>query len=140
MSLRWSDSHIEVLGSRLAHDGKQVWDPALKKFQKILSSWSRQKLSFRGRALIVNSLGLSRFWYLGSVVPIDDDFVKKVNKLSFSFLWARPREWLCRSSVMTPLKQGGLGVVDMSRKLVSLRVMWVKGFFCGTEHPWCSFF
>ena len=103
VSLRWSNSHIEALGSRLAHDGKQAWDPALKKFEKILSSWSRRKLSFWGRALIINSLGLSHFWYLGSVVPIDD-FVKKINKLSFSFLWARPCEWLCRSLVTSPLK------------------------------------
>ena len=140
VDLRWSSSHIEALGSRLSHDGEQTWGPALQKLDKTLSSWQHRKLSFRGRALIINSLGLSRFWYLGSVVPIDSDLVKKLNKITFPFLWARPREWLSRASVTQPLRQGGLGVVDVSRKLSSLRVMWVKRFFCGDEHPWFSFF
>ena len=103
VDLRWSSSHIEALGSRLSHDGEQTWGPALQKLDKTLSSWQHRKLSFRGRALIINSLGLSRFWYLGSVVPIDSDLVKKLNKITYPFLWARPREWLSRASVTQPV-------------------------------------
>ena len=66
--------------------------------------------------------------------------VKQINKITYPFLWAQPREWLSRTSVTQPLRQGGLGVVDVTRKLSSLRVMWVKRFFCGDEHPWFSFF
>ena len=69
-----------ALGSRLSKDGDTNWGPSLKKLEKVLSSWRHRKLSFRGRALVANSLGLSTFWYLGAVVAMDSALISAVNK------------------------------------------------------------
>ena len=129
-----------ALGSRLSNDGDTNWGPSLKKLEKVLSSWQHRKLSFRGRALIANSLGLSTFWYLGAVVAMDSALISAVNKLIFPFVWGKKREWLSRSSVIQPANKGGLGVVDFWRKLVSLKVMWVKRFLFLPGDRWHLFF
>ena len=47
---------------------------------------------------------------------------------------------MARTSVIQPLHQGGLGVVDITSKLLSLRAVWLRRFFCHPHHPWSSFF
>ena len=64
----------------------------------------------------------------------------KINKFLFPFVWNKKREWMARSSVIQPLSQGGLGVVDISDKLLSLRSVWLRRFFSHPHHPWSSFF
>ena len=102
-AIQWSSAEIKVLGSRLNNDGTQDWGPSLKKLETILQTWRSRKLSFRGRALIINSLGLSRFWYLGAVVPINKDLITQINKIIFPFLWACPHEGLSRAPGSQPL-------------------------------------
>ena len=62
--LDWSSSHITVMGSRLSNDGTESWGKSLRSLDSMLASWSSRSLSYHGRALIANTLGLSRFWYL----------------------------------------------------------------------------
>jgi hypothetical protein len=47
---------------------------------------------------------------------------------------------MARSSVSQPLAQGGLGVVDVSCKVASLRAVWLRRFFSHCPHPWTVFF
>ena len=140
VDLRWSSTHIIVLGAKISPDATQDWDPALKALALVFSSWERRKLSYRGRALVASSLGLSRLWYLSSVAPLRPDIISRVNQLAFRFIWNNHGEWLQRSSVCLPLRSGGLGMVHVDSKLASLHVMWVKRFLVGPAHPCKSFF
>ena len=138
--LKWSSSHIEVLGMRISSEGDQDWEPALRKLEEVFLSWQRRQLSYRGCALVACILGASCFWYLGSTVPVDSRLIFRINQLLFRFIWDGKGEWFRWSSVVQPLLRGGLGVVNVASKLASLRVMWVKCFLVGPEHPWKCFF
>ena len=85
-------------------------------------------------------LGVSRFWYLGSTVPVDSHLAPRISRSVFSFIWDYKREWLSRSSASLPPSLGGLGAIDIASKLASLRVMWIKHFLVGRKHPWKCFF
>ena len=84
-------------------------------------------------------LGISRFWYLGSTVPVSSDLAPRITRSVFAFVWSNKREWLSRSSASLPPSQGSLGVVNIASKLASLRMMWVKSFLVGRYHPWKCF-
>ena len=47
---------------------------------------------------------------------------------------------MARSSASLPPSHGGLSTVDIASKLASLRVLWIKRFLVGREHPWKCFF
>ena len=137
---RWSASSITVLGCQILPGGSQEWGPLVGKLTSIIDTWKARKLSFRGRALIINSLGLSKFWYRASVCYMPPNIINEINSQIFPFVWGKKREWLCRTSVTQSVGQGGLSVTNLSRKLSSLHIQWVKRFLLGEDHPWKYFF
>ena len=95
--LDWSSAAITVLGSQLSNDGEEHWEKKLQQLDTIFSGWKSRTLSFHGRALIANTLGLSLFWYLLSFVCLPASTLKQINAKVFSFVWQKKREWLARS-------------------------------------------
>ena len=140
VDLKWTSSYIELLGARISPDGSQDWEPALKALDCVFVSWQHRRLSYRGRALVACKLGVSRFWYLGSTVPVDSHLAHRISGSVYSFIWDYKREWLSRSSASLPPSRGGLGAIDIASRLASLWVMWIKRFLVGHEHPWKCFF
>ena len=138
--LDWSTESIMVLGSQLANDGDELWSKPIKTLTTLLSSWKRRSLSYHGRALVANTLGLSMFWYLASFRIIPVDVIQQINTLIYAFIWQKPREWLARSSFTQRPSQGGLGLVDVACKTSSLHVQWIKRYFTTPDMPWKSFF
>ena len=92
----------------------------------MLASWTPRQLSFHGRALVTNTLGLSIFWYLASFLSVPDSIVSRINSHAFSFIWNKNREWLARTTVTQRPSQGGLGLVDLKRKINALHVLWIR--------------
>ena len=138
--LDWSSSHITVMGSRISNDDTESWDKSIQSLDSLLACWSSRSLSYHGRALVANTLGLSLFWYLASVACLPLATLKDINKRIFSFVWNKKREWLARSSVTQRSLQGGLGLIDVQRKVQSLHVLWVRRLATGETLPWAHFF
>ena len=78
VELLWSSSHITVLGSRIGNDLQADWEPLYENLANLLTSWKQRTLSFHSCSLIVNSLGLSTFWYLAykTLKPCDKTLIK----------------------------------------------------------------
>ena len=140
IALGWSNVEIIVLGSRISNDNEEQWESKIKALKTTLKACNRRALSFRGRARIANMLGLSTLWYLCTFSAIPEAIIKAVNGEVFPFAWRKKREWLARSSVTQRPNQGGLGVVDVHRKMLSLHVLWVKRLIFRPNLPWTSFF
>jgi hypothetical protein len=148
IQLNWSSDAITVLGCRIANIEGADWNALVEKLERQLGVWKerqlgvwkQRQLSFRGRALIVNTLGLSLFWYQATAFDMPKVVVTKVNKIVFPFVWGKKREWMARTSVVQPISEGGLNVIDINNKLLSLRAVWLGWFFIHHSHPWASLF
>jgi hypothetical protein len=139
VDLDWTNEAIVALGSRISNDSNENWDVPLKKYEDLLISWRQRSLSFRGHTLIVNTLGLSLFWYLATFESIPQSLIVKINGLTFPYIWGKKHEWLARTSVIQPTKDGGLGAVDVDKKIMSLHCLWIKRYLLGPRHGWHSF-
>ncbi|CAB3997113.1 Hypothetical predicted protein, partial [Paramuricea clavata] len=129
VALNWSSESITVLGCRIGNDVVPDWDSLLTKFESQLSLWKSRQLSFRGRALIANVLGLSLFWYQATVFDVPKVVIAKINKILFPFVWNKKKEWMARSSVVQPLHDGAL------RTWVSARISYsLLGSYSFVEH------
>ena len=140
VKLQWSSDSICVLGSRLANEASEDWASKVEALSSIFSAWRPRHLSYHGRALIANTCGLSILWYLASFSCLPAGVIKQINSAVFSFIWQRKSEWLARSSVTQRPALGGLGVVDIPRKVKSLHVLWIKRLTLHPDLPWTSFF
>ena len=139
--LKWTDKHLILLGCRVGNDVLPDWDILLTKFKAKISSWSMRTLSLQGRTLLANTLGLSLFWYQATIFDLPKTVAHAVNKLLFPFIWNKHREPIARSSAVAPRHQGGLGVVHVGTKILSLRVIWIRRLLTSRYTvPWPALF
>ena len=128
--LDWSSTKIKTLGVVVGPGDLEVdnWQPRIDAVEKVLSSWRQRSLSFRGKALVINALALSRVWYVASLIHMPDWVTLKLVKLAFHFFWGGKRELVRRVVIVQPPDQGGFSVVDVQRKVSSLLAQWVRRF------------
>lgn len=128
--LDWSSVKIKTLGVFVGPGDLEVdnWQPRIDAVEKGLSSWRQRSLSFKGKALVINALALSRVWYVASLIHMPDWVILKLVRLAFQFFWSGKRELVRRSVVVQPPDQGGFSVVDVRQKVSSLLTQWVRRF------------
>ena len=140
VGLDWSSTMIKILGVFIGvGDTEEAnWRPRIAAVENVLSSWRQRQLSFRGRALVINALALSRVWYVASLVHMPAWVLKELNTLIFNFFWKGKRDLVSRSVVVQPSLFGGFSVVNVKFKVWSLAAQWVKRF-ASSPSGWTAF-
>ena len=141
VALLWSSVKLKVLGAFIGPGDLEEdnWRPRLTAIENTLNAWRARHLSYRGRALVINALGLSRIWYLASVIPVPDWVVRELNSLVFKFFWKGKVDLVARTVVVQPCCAGGFGVVSIQLKVYALLVQWVRRFVVSSS-SWALFF
>ena len=98
------------------------WLPRINKLEKSINLWKSRSLSFIGKSLVINIVGLSKFYYLARVLTLPEWVIRKVNRIIWPFLWGLKIETVTRSSLSCSVSEGGLGIVNLPLKCDSLRV------------------
>lgn len=123
VSLDWSSVKINVLGVFLGpcNLDEDNWRPRI---DAVANTHSRRQciLSFRGRALIINALALSRVWYVASLVHMSPWVRGELVRLVFKFFWKDKRDLVLQSVVVQAPSVGGFSVVNVKLKVQSLLV------------------
>ena len=138
--LDWSSSKLKVLGVFIGVGDLEAdnWRPRIDAMERVLNSWRSRSLSFRGKALVVNALALSRVWYVASLVHMPPWVLKELSSLAFSFFWSGKHELVLCSVVVQPSLFGGFSVVDVKLKVWALLGQWVRRF-ASSSSGWVSF-
>ena len=140
VGLDWSSSKLKVLGVFIGVGDLEAdnWRPRIDAVERVLNSWRSRSLSFRGKALVVNALALSRVWYVASLVHMPPWALKELSSLAFSFFWSGKCELVSCSVVVQPSLFGGFSVVDVKLKVWALLDQWVRRF-TSSSSGWVSF-
>ena len=96
--------------------------------ENVLSSWHQRSLSYRGKALVINALALSRIWYVASVIHMPQWVLRELNKAVFNFFWNGKPDLVTRDVIVQPPSCGGFSVVNIQLKIWALLLQWVKRF------------
>ena len=98
----------------------------------------KRGLSYKGKATVINSLNLSKFWHsLRHFNPSKQFFQKMISKLSAFMNDIQDTAKLRTVSwdLMTrPLAEGGLGVIDPRSQHLALQLRWAKPIMTHTWH------
>ena len=130
VSIHWSSDRLKVLGVFIGYGdmGAANWRPRLDAFCRCVDSWRSRALSFSGKSVVLNSLALSRIWYVGSLVPLPDSFRLELTTKIFDFFWSGKRDLVARKVLYHSKTQGGFSVVSVDFKIHSLLVQWFRRF------------
>ena len=138
--ISWVDS-TKLLGNTLGNflSDDDVWSKTLGKIQNTLNNFKTRHLSFKGKSYIINSLALSKLWYLGSTNLMSTHYIKQFNHVVFNFFWNKKSEPLSRETLYLHYKQGGQNLVNISMKLDCLLLKHIQHLINGSTAKWCYF-
>lgn len=98
------------------------WQSKISKLEQLLNLWRSRSLSLIGKCLVINVLGLSKFYYLAKVLPPPTWVLQRVNQLIWPFLWGSKIETVARDTCYLPTFAGGLNVANLDLKCMALRL------------------
>ena len=125
--MSWKADKIKVLGLYFGNRDldKDNWSARVAKLEKRLNFWKSRTLSFKGKSLIINTIGASGLWYTATVLTMPGWVHTKVNKLIWDFLWSGKTELVKRKRCILPCAQGRLHVINPAEKGKALKLRWI---------------
>ena len=115
-------------------------DASIAKLQKHLSSWTRRQLSTLGKILILKTYAISQIIHVMQSLVLSNSHYKRINHFLYKFIWnrhyqgAKAPERIARSIVNKPIKEGGLGMLDIAKLDEGLKLKNL-GRLINSNHP-----
>ena len=121
---------IVVLGIAMGNDQvlieKENWENRTGKCASVLRRWKCRNLSFKGKAIVINSLVVSRLVYLATVLHIPEWVISTVRRILMDFMWRGKTPLISYKSLILPVNKGGLQLCDMANKRDALRIKYAS--------------
>jgi hypothetical protein len=138
--ISWVDK-LKIFGAWFGKvNVEEMWGPILVKVRKTLGLFKGRSLSIFGRATIVNTMVLSKLWYLASILFVPELLIRTIEREVCKFIWGAKWDPLKRSTLYLPRAQGGIGLVNIKIKVMSLQFNMVSKLIFDRENvPFYAF-
>ena len=113
----------------------------ITKLEHKIKLWKSRNLTFEGKILIIKTFGLSQLIYNLQVHSINENSIKRIEKIIFGFIWLSSRsekekgiDRIKRSILKNEIGEGGLNVTDVEclNRALKLR-QYIRAN--NTKHP-----
>ena len=88
--IKFSNEPVRCLGIHIGHNvikcNELNWLPKVKKIESLLEVWKTRNLTLFGKVMVIKSLAISQLVYNMTVLDVDHDMIKKLERLFFQFL------------------------------------------------------
>ena len=98
--------------------------PIVNSIRKLFGLWSNRNLSIFGKSVVVNTLILSKLWYVANIFSVPDQMVKDINQNISKFIWGNHRHIVNRHVLMLPRVEGGIGIQNIEIRSKRLQLKW----------------
>ena len=135
------DGTTRVLGVQLGYgDVAKANFPALiAKTQRYLTRWGNRNLSITGRALIANSIGLSRVWFHCRFIFMPSTYRRMLNSMINKFLHPKNKfSPIPHATTCAPMGSDavGLGLIDVDRNVRATLCQALVNWTAPMPSPW----
>ena len=100
-----------------------------------LQIWRWRDLTIIGRIQIVKTFIIPIFLYRASLISIDKEFVKEINKIIFDFIW-KGRDKVKRLALISEIEDGGLKAPHLDSIIETQRVLFCKKLASDQPQSW----
>ena len=141
--IQWKNLQgLEVLGifffTDFMHTQNYNWRKATNDLKEQLENLKNRKLSLKGKVLVLNSVAMSKIWYLATVIPIPKTEETAINVAISSFLWSgEHRNPISQNMTHQPREKGGLNLKDPKTQQIALQMKFLSKITDPLEDaPW----
>ena len=138
---QWTFNNLKICGIQLGNGNfsEETWGKILTKFGKIINLNKLRNLRLYGKSVLLNSLGMSKLWYAGSVLPLPTDFLQKFQSKAFKFIWSDKTQGLKREVLYNTCQEGGINLTDINSKIKAFSIFYLIDFMFGSYRKWMDF-
>lgn len=133
-------NNMKILGIRIGIDEIKIrdliWEEVIGGMIKRLNFWKQRVLFLKGKVLVLNSLFLSKMWYILTVVSLPLWVYKKIKANILSFLWDGKPAKIAYNTIIGKVEEGGLGLIDPLLRMKSMRIKIMKRFLNNSGSAW----
>ena len=91
-SIKWKISDfVKILGIHFNNDMEMANRyniiKCIQKMENSVKLQNQRHLSLKGKTIIINTILLSKLWYVCSIFPLPKNIIPEINKIIFKFLW-----------------------------------------------------
>ena len=127
--IKVTNGAVKCLGIYLGHNQDECytknWLEKYDQVQNIFEVWKKRHLTIFGKKCVINSLVMSKFMYVASILPLpDDNFIQNVKRSIFNFIWNKT-DRIKRNTIIGKICDGGVGIVDFELKLKAIKASWI---------------
>ena len=129
----WKDEFgLEILGIFFFADSLMTtnanWRIQGDILKEVIEKAKHRKLSFRGKVINLNCIGLAKFWYTATVIPFPEWEVETFNRIIFPYLWGEgnKNEYISRETMLLPKLKGGLGIFQPEKQSKALGAKFIQ--------------
>ena len=108
----------------------------ISKVKDYLKCWEGRGLTIAGRIQIFKTLAISKTLYISTMRTPPTQFLNLLNSIQKDFIWNKSRAKIKHCSIIADYKEGGYKDVDISSKLLAMKISWIKRFLDDNFHPW----
>jgi len=128
---------IKVLGVWFGEDKiNKNWDRITTIIEKLSKTWKERKLNNKSKLNIINSIILSKAWYVARIVKPTDEHIKRMNRAIFTFYWNNNYEYIARKTLMLTLEQGGVKFPDIKTKINAMYIQRITKTCQNNDKYW----
>ena len=113
------------------------WEKKLENFENTLLSWRKWCLTLFGKVTILNILAIPKFIYLFTLLHVPDWVIERLEKSITNFLWNK-KDRINRNCLYAKVEHGGLGLIDIKSKILSLKATWITKWHTSESEAWAD--
>jgi len=133
-------THTKFLGVILDQNTEQMMsvniDMKLKEISSTFNLWKTRGLTIGGRVCLAKVFGISKLNLILQVLPISDEYIKKIEKTLYDFVWKGKIDKVKRKILITNYKEGGLKMLDIKCIIKKFNLSWIQRYLKSDTSVW----
>jgi hypothetical protein len=138
-----AENGLKYLGAKISFPiDKSYWEKIKNNIDIALRRWKYCPLSLFGKKIIVETLALSKLWYLASIYFIPHEILKIIESIVSKFYkGTRKKNPIQIKRLTVPKDKGGLDFLDIRAKSTALTAKWIVKYLVQKQNkipltPW----
>jgi hypothetical protein len=114
------------------------WEEIYNWMNRKATSLKARSLTFAGKALLFNSLVLSKAWYTCTIAAPSDTIVIKIQKLAWDFIWGASKLHPSKDTAMLPKSHGGINAPNIELQVMATIAAFYQHAWNNETKPWAK--